>query len=147
MRQAIRFLAILLAGLGLLTLVANWALSRTTRHWFEADLALRSRLAVASARESLVNHWTADRSRLAEMLANITRDERIMAAAACSLEGELLASTESFPSEFSCRAVAMRMRRDVPGGASNWATIAESPSGPVHSVSTSWKLVRVPWVR
>jgi trehalose 6-phosphate synthase len=65
-------------------------------------------------------------------LADITRDERIMAAAACSLRGELLAATESYPTEFSCRSVLERMRDDGAANATAWSMTSELPSGRVH---------------
>src|SRR5512143_3457615 len=105
MRRAVRFLVVLLAGLALLALVGYVVVTRTITRWFEKDLALRSSLAVASARQSLASHWGSDRPRLAATLADITHDERIMGAAACSPSGELLAATELYPPEFSCRSV------------------------------------------
>lgn len=57
MRRAARFLAVLLVGLALLTSVGYFAITRTTRQWFEKDLLLRSQLAVDAARESLTSHW------------------------------------------------------------------------------------------
>ncbi|MBX7096300.1 MAG: trehalose-6-phosphate synthase [Myxococcaceae bacterium] len=131
MNRMVRFLSVLLVGLGLLALVAYAVLSRTTRSWFEADLTLRSRLAVASARESLAAHWDTNQTKLSQTLADITRDERIMGAAACKATGELLASTDGFPGEFDCRKVLDLMRRDAPDS-SAWSTTAELSSGPVH---------------
>ncbi len=57
MRQAARFVVLLFLGLGVLTWIAYGALTRTTRAWIEKDLDLRARLAVASARHSLIAHW------------------------------------------------------------------------------------------
>lgn len=132
MRRAAVFLLLLLVGLALLTVVGYLVLTHRTRGWFEADLASRSGLAVASARSSLENRWAEDRSRLTEALVNITRDERIMGAAACSLDGELLAATDSYPYEFSCRSVLERMRHDAKSGATSWSMTPELPSGRVH---------------
>lgn len=136
MRRTTRFLALLLVGLGLLAGLGYLVLVRTTRDWFEADLALRSRLAVASARESLATHWTADRARLGRTLADIARDERIMAAAACSPRGELLAATELYPTEFSCRSVLDRMARETSAGTTTWSMTPELPSGRVNLSAT-----------
>src|SRR5574338_1674700 len=105
MRRAVRFLVILVIGLGGLAVVGYVVLARTTRSWFEHDLALRSLLAVSAARQSLQGNWSAGRERLTETLTDITRDERIMAAAACTPEGQLLAVTEAYPADFSCRSV------------------------------------------
>lgn len=115
MRRMARFLLLLVSALALLAGLAYYVLMRTTRAWSDADLALRSRLAVASARESLSKHWTADRARLRETLTDITRDDRIMAAAGCSASGELLAATESYPAMFSCAWLTERMRVEGEG--------------------------------
>ncbi len=137
MRRAARFLVFLLAGLALLAVVGYAVLARTTRAWFEHDLALRSRLAVSAARQSLEANWSAGRTRLTETLADISRDERIMAAAACTPQGHLLAATDSYPSEFSCRSVLERMRHEAAADADPWSMTAELPSGRVNlSVTT-----------
>jgi trehalose 6-phosphate synthase len=132
MQQIARFLALLLAGLAVLTGVAYVVSIGVTREWFEKDLKLRTELAAASARLGLTSHWSDDRERLTETLADITRDERIMGAAACSMEGKLLAVTEAFPSEFSCKSVLSRVRKELQPGDRSWTTSAELPSGPVQ---------------
>jgi len=132
MRPMRRFAGVLLVSLGLLAGLGYFILTRTTRSWFQSDLALRSQLAVASARESLASHWTSDPARLTRTLADITRDERIMAAAACTMRGELLAATESYPAAFSCRSVLQRMHSDSPAAQTSWSMTADLPSGPVH---------------
>jgi trehalose 6-phosphate synthase len=132
MRRAARFLCVLLAGLALLTIAGYFALTGKTRDWYEKDLNLRSRLAIASAHESLTSNWAASRSRLTTTLANITRDERIMGAAACSMGGELLAATESFPTEFTCQSVLGRMRQEGSESSRFWSMTSELPSGQVN---------------
>lgn len=124
MRNAIRFVIIFVGGLALLTWAAYSVLIRTSRQWVEADIDLRSLLAADSSHESLVSRWsTADAPALRSTLASITRDERIMGAAACRYD-ELLASTEQFPKEYSCAAL-IEMRRQLPyihNGVSAWST-------------------------
>ena len=132
MRRAARFLLVLFAALALLAVAGYFVLAHTTRDWFEADLALRSRLAVSSAEQSLENNWDTDRARLTDTLAGITRDERIMGAAACSTRGDLLAATDSYPAEFSCRSVLERMRSESRRDAASWSMTPELPSGRVH---------------
>ncbi len=135
MKRAAKFLMALLLGLGLLTWVAHGALTRTTRRWFERDVELRERLAVASARRSLVRNWDSpDTDALTEVLADITRDERVMGAAACDLDGRRRASTEGLPDAFGCEAVLARLRAhgmppDAPGG---WSLSVDLPGGPVR---------------
>jgi trehalose 6-phosphate synthase len=136
MRRAVRFLIVLLAGLAVLAVGGYAVVTRTIAAWFDRDLALRSSLAVASARQSLASHWGEGRPQLAATLADITHDERIMGAAACSPSGELLAATPLYPPEFSCRSVLERMRREVPANATSWSMTPELPSGPVHLSAT-----------
>ncbi|MFO0612470.1 MAG: trehalose-6-phosphate synthase [Polyangiaceae bacterium] len=132
MRRTVGFLAMLLGVLGLLTAIGYLALSATTRRWFERDLELRSRLAVAAARGSLARSWTANPERLLETLGDITRDERIMAAAACTREGELLAATEAYPTAFTCASLMARAREESGEGEAGWSTTSELASGPVQ---------------
>ncbi|HEX6274267.1 MAG TPA: trehalose-6-phosphate synthase [Polyangiaceae bacterium] len=132
MRRAFRFLSLLLAGLALLTAIAYAGLTGVIRQWFEKDLALRSTLAVTSATQGLSANWTGDPERLADTLADITRDERIMGAAACSSEARLLAATQAFPSEFSCKTVLQRMRLASTDDGMPWTMTAELKSGLVQ---------------
>ena len=132
MPRALRFLAILLLGLAALT-AAGWVvLSRTTRGWFERDLDLRSTLAVRAAEKSLARNWGTHSPRLKETLTDITRDERIMSAGACAMDGELLSATEAHPSEFSCRALLDRAVQEGATPSAPWSTTMDLPAGPVH---------------
>lgn len=132
MRRVVTFLAALLCGLGILSVIGYLTLTRTISRWFDADLALRSRLAVRATERSLARDWNGDPTRLAATLADLTRDERIMGAAACSASGDLLAATEAYPVEFSCRSVLERMRREAGPHATLWSMKPELPSGPIH---------------
>ena len=131
MGRTAKFLLVLVAGLAALTGLGYTVLTGTMRGWFEDDLALRSRLAVAAANDSFDGQWPDARPRLKEALARITRDERIMAAAACSPRAELLAATDAYPTEFSCRSILGRMRTEAPD-ATSWSMTPELPSGRVH---------------
>lgn len=132
MRRAARFLFALLLGLALLTAAAHWALRRTVGEWVQRDLALRSELAVAAARQSLELGWGKDQSRLQSTLADITRNERNLGAAACSDTGQLLAATDAYPPEFSCRSVLERIRQEGRGDAASWSMTPDIPSGRMH---------------
>jgi trehalose 6-phosphate synthase len=131
-RRVLLFLGVLLAGLALLAGVAYVGLTRVTREWFEKDVVLRSKLAVASATHGLATNWHGDSKGLAETLADITRDERIMGAAACSRDGTLLAATDAYPEEFSCGAVVARANHEFPAGGDSWSMTSELPSGRVQ---------------
>jgi trehalose 6-phosphate synthase len=132
MRRAARFLLALLGGLALLTLIGYFALTRTIRDWFEADLAMRSQLAVNAARGMLVRNWQAEPDRLAETLADIAHDERVLGAAACSPSGATLASTDGYPRRFSCAWLFGRMQADREADAVNWSITSELAAGRVH---------------
>lgn len=132
MRRAARFLIVLLAGLAVLTAVGYVAATSVTREWFEKDLRLRTQLAVAAANHSLVESWNTDRPRLRSILTDITRDERIMGAAACAPDGTLLSATEAYPGEFSCRATLGRQRLETDGTPVPWEMTTDLPAGPVH---------------
>lgn len=131
-RRAGRFLLLLLGALALLATAAYVALTQVTSNWFEADLTLRSRLAVSSARQSLETAWAPRSATLLETLTDMTRDERIMGAAACSASGELLASTSMYPAVFSCRSVVERTRQEHADNKATGSMTAELPSGRVH---------------
>ena len=131
MRRAIRFVAVLIVGLGLLTLLGYAGLMRTTRRWYETDLTVQSRLAVEAARGALSRNWTSDRTRLRETLEDIAQDDRITAAAACSMAGEMLASTRYYPPQIQCAWVLERMPREG-DAASPSSTTVNLPSGREH---------------
>ena len=136
MARSARFLLVLVVGLAALTGVGYALLTGMMRTWSEDDLALRSRLAVAAANVSFDGQWPDGRPRIKDALTRITRDERIMGAAACSPRGELLAQTDAYPTEFSCRSLLTRMRAEAPG-APSWSMTPELPSGRVHVTVTS----------
>jgi trehalose 6-phosphate synthase len=138
MRNAIRFLAALTIGLGALSLVGYLVLSSTMRKWFESDVTMRSQLAVASARQSLVDSLLESPRTVSHILADITRDDRIMGAAVCGTNGELLAATDAFPEEMHCMQMLRQLGRE--GRASDPATqlvVTELPAGPVHLSGTA----------
>ncbi len=136
MRHALRFAAILVAGLALLTWGASVLVTRTTRAWFERDLQLRARLAVSGARETLVAHW--DRpADLRRVLGDLTHDERILGAAACGTDFALRARAADYPAPLSCDRVEARLApetaSDVARGAR--ASVFSVPGGRVHATT------------
>ena len=134
MPRVVRFLLALTAGLAVLAVLGYVLLTRTTSRWFEKDLALRGQLAIRSAQTSLAAHWN-EREQLEKILDDITRDERIMAAAACSPEDELVAATEAFPAQFTCPS--MHGMHDAAGQeTSPWSSTAELASGAVRVIAT-----------
>lgn len=138
MRQAIRFVAGLVVGLALLTLIAAVVVQRTTRIWFERDVSLRAQLVVNGARQVLASHWqTGQRKELRNTLSEITRDERILSAAACDRDLSLIASTADFPSQLSCGAIGKHVRSNPGTPAEAWSTWHAPDTLPGGSVFVS----------
>jgi trehalose 6-phosphate synthase len=130
-RRTLRFIASLLAGLGLLTAFGYVGLTRITSRWFDNDLRLRAQLAVASAHQSLVENWAGSQERLRQNLVDITRDERVMGAAACGPDGRLLAATEEYPAGFSCTSIVEHVQGVPPTSRAPWMQSADLKSGRV----------------
>jgi trehalose 6-phosphate synthase len=134
--RALRFVLALVLGLGLLTWLAAGAVHRTTRDWFERDVSLRAQLAVTGSRESLVARWQWDqRASLRASLVGLTRDERILAAAACTTDFTPLASTPDFPKAFACPRVGPRLRPAAKEPTAEWRAwegVDRLPGGRVH---------------
>ena len=131
MPRIVRFLIGLLGGLGLLGWVASVVVERTTRRWLEHDLVLRSQLAVAGAGRTLVGSWD-DVGRLTEVLGEVVRDERILAAAVCGNDWTIRAATVGYPLAFGCGGGAewsqsLPTRQDVA-----WSITRQLPGGLAH---------------
>jgi len=137
MRRWVSFLLVLVIGLGLVTWVGSLLVHRTTSAWFEKDLSLRAALAVrGAAHQALVFHWSKDQAQeLQRLLAEITHDERIMAAAACTSELKPLARTKDFPDQIDCQALGLNVRPAADNPASSWTSwkgVETLPGGRVH---------------
>jgi trehalose 6-phosphate synthase len=136
MRQALRFAVALVAGLALLTWGAYVVVSRTTRSWFERDTLLRAQLAVSGARETLVSHWgPGQEAELRKVLVELTRDERVMGAAACGADLALKAQTFAYPPSLTCPSLAVEVRPDFAAPPAAWTTgahVFSLPGGQAH---------------
>jgi trehalose 6-phosphate synthase len=125
-RQSLRFVVALVAGLALLTWGASVVVSRTTRAWFERDMLLRAQLAATGAREPMVSHWAPGHgAELRKVLVELTRDERVMGAAACGADLSLKAQTIDYPASLTCASLAGGVRPSPDAPASAWTTWAE----------------------
>jgi trehalose 6-phosphate synthase len=123
-RSALRFALPLLAVLGLLAWGATLVVDATARAWFERDVSLRARLAVSGAREGLAAHVrSGDRRRLAALLEDIARDDRILAVEVCSAGLAPLAATTGFPEEFGCSRVGPQARSPSGPGGFTWSPV------------------------
>src|SRR5882672_6657552 len=108
MRPVIRFAVVLVVGLALVAAIASILFNKTAHSWFENDVRLRAEIAVKGARQAFVERWN-DRKRLESLLTDMTHDERILAAAACSSDLSFVAKTDSYPRELACRTVGPRV--------------------------------------
>jgi trehalose 6-phosphate synthase len=134
MSRIARLILALIVGLVLLAWAASGVVETTAREWFERDVNARAHLALASAGPSLARSWN-DPKQLETQLLAITRDERIIAAAACDSSLSARAATPGFPEEFSCSEVGSRIRAGQSLSASSfqeWSTIATIPTGRVQ---------------
>lgn len=137
MRQALRFVVGLLLGLALLTWVTSVIVDRTTTTWLKKDVRLRAEVVLSGARPALIAHWRPDaRQEVRSMLADITRDERILAAAVCNADLSLLADTADFPKKFSCAQIGKHLSQSTEG-AEPWTASHEVDSLPGGSVLVS----------
>jgi trehalose 6-phosphate synthase len=134
MSRAVRFIVLLVLGLGILTFGATVIAERTARSWFKQDLNLRARLAITGARSALVDNWQDGAPTLSALLNELTADERLLAASACSLEGQTLAQTALFPPELTCtELLGRRATTDhAPDAEGFWSEVETLPSGQVH---------------
>ncbi|HEY5283994.1 MAG TPA: trehalose-6-phosphate synthase, partial [Polyangia bacterium] len=139
MKRVARFLVVLLASGALLAWVAATVVERTTRRWFEDDIVLRAGLVENGARQNLLAHWSqSPDAGLGRIVADIARDERIMAAAACTDKMEMLARSPLMPPQISCAAIGKRMAESRAKAALSteprpvWGAVWGLPGGDVH---------------
>jgi len=139
MKRVARFLVVLLASGAVLAWVAATVVERTTRQWFEEDIVLRSGLVESGARQNILSHWSQNPDAgLGRILTDIARDERIMAAAACSDRMDMLARSPLMPPQISCAAIGKRMAESrAKAEFSNrprpvWGAVWVLPGGDVH---------------
>ncbi len=127
MRRVIRFSVALVLGLAVVTWLASLAVQQTTRGWFERDIDLRAQLAIQGARHALIEQWSpTERQGLFSLLLDITRDERILGAAACGADLVLLTRTPEYPPTLDCQSVGAHLN-DAP-----WRAVQNLPGGEVH---------------
>ena len=110
MKRIVQFVFALIVILAIFATCGGYFIQTTTQHWFLRDISLRAELVVNGARHALAGYLDKnDHIGLERILNEITRDERILSAAACSSKHESLASTASFSEKFSCSALASKI--------------------------------------
>ena len=131
MRTLLRIWIPLLAGFGLLAWIATIAVNAATQAWFMRDVALRARLASAGAQQALAAHLASgDRRRLAALLENLARDERINAVEVCSPGLATVGKTKGFPEAYACEALRARVPYEKVSGEVDFSE--DSGGGRVH---------------
>src|SRR6185503_15503950 len=133
MTRAVRFVLLLVVGLAVLTWGASVLVQQQTREWFEKDVNLRANLAVSAARTELIASWRTDPSRLWTVLSDLSKDERILGACACSKGGMTLARTDDYPEELPCELLVARIEREGPNPQwGHWTSVQRVAGGAVH---------------
>jgi trehalose 6-phosphate synthase len=136
MKNTLRFLLVWLVALSVLVAIAWFGVMRTTRGWFERDVALRAELAVSGARRALIADLERKDARgLRNLLSDIARDDRILAVALCSPQLKQVAATPDFPKALPCNEVAGHLAPagERPDGQwTPWRWTTELPGGEVH---------------
>ena len=114
MRTIWRLAAPLLLGLAVLAWGAAFAVNEATQAWFMRDIALRARLAAVGTQGALAGHLeSGDGRKVAALLEDLARDERIMAVEVCTPTLASVSRTKSFPEQFSCEALRSRAPQGV----------------------------------
>jgi trehalose 6-phosphate synthase len=134
--NAVKFVVPLLLVLALGSWAAAHLVNQTGRRWFERDVELRAQLAVSGARYGLIRAWRDGNSdQIRRVLGEITRDERVLAAAACDPGLVMVARTDDFPALFSCDSLGARVRPSATAAAGAWHAwneVSSLASGEVH---------------
>jgi trehalose 6-phosphate synthase len=89
----------------------------------------------SGVRQNLVTQWPrGDSDAMARILADIARDERIMAAALCTDRLDMLAHTAQMPAQLSCAAIGKKMAETSTHSEAQrvWGSVWPLPGGDVH---------------
>jgi len=85
-------------------------MSKVMQAWFMREIAPWARLAAAGTQRALAAHLASgDRGKLAELLEDLARDERIVAAEVCTPALATISRTAAFPQRWSCEALRSRV--------------------------------------
>src|SRR5689334_9958872 len=107
MLNSLRYALPVVLGLALFSGLSYLVVSATSRGWFEEDVRLRAELALRGARVGVSEGWArGDRAGVERLLTDITKDERVLAAAACAPDSTAFAMTSDFPDALGCRRFA-----------------------------------------
>lgn len=119
-RESLRLLLPLLAAIGLVVVAVGVVTTRTTRAWFESELHARASLASISVRQGVLSAYAAgDTERLSLLLDDISREDQVMSAALCGIDGSVVTRTATFPTDGAwcdrSRMNVVKWRGESPG--------------------------------
>ena len=107
LRLQLRFitpLLVMLIGVAYLTLPL---MDKLTLRWFVRDLNLRDELIANSMADSIADALSVDDlPRLHAAFDRVLHDERLVALALCSRDGQLLVRTDAYPDSLTCARAA-----------------------------------------
>jgi trehalose-6-phosphate synthase len=104
LRLSLRFLVPLALAMLALAYVVVPLVDSLTLRWFMRDLDMRAGLIGRALEEQVLDSVDAENwRRLDTQLERVADDERLMAIAVCSAEGQMLRKTRLMPTEIDCR--------------------------------------------
>jgi trehalose 6-phosphate synthase len=126
MRVVLRFAVLLAASLGLVAWGASTLFNRQARGWAERDMDGRARLAASATELALAK---AEGGTARRVLDALVRDERLLGAALCGLDGRAVVTSEGFPEGLGCPELPAEARQ---AGALGWDRTFKGAAGTVH---------------
>jgi alpha,alpha-trehalose-phosphate synthase [UDP-forming] len=115
LRMQLRFLLPLVLTLIVAAYLTLPLMDRLTLRWFSRDLNLRGSLVASALSDSIAEtQLDAKGTRLQKLFDRSAQDERLVAIGLCSLSGQVIRKTESFPAKLSCAQARQIADMDVP---------------------------------
>ncbi len=126
MRLSLRFIIPLLIVLAGVAYAVVPLVDSLTIRWFTRDLDIRANLVATTVEDAVQDHLlTGNRTRVRQLFAKITQDERLFAMGFCGVGDSKPIATASLPKELACDSLA----RFLTGDASTH--LLDSPRGPL----------------
>lgn len=128
MRLSLRFILPLALAISIIAYAVTPLVDTLLFRWFERDLDVRSStLSTAISTDSLAPILESrSKAKIMAAFKKIMKDERIYALGACDLEGNLLYTTDAFPSEIRCNHPEAKKSEQ------GYSSILKLEKGPVH---------------
>ena len=123
-RLQLRFLLPMAIAVGVAALLALLLMGRLELNWFSRDLDMRGALVSDALSDSIgraVRGQPAEIEQLRQVFDRTVRDERLVALALCTPQGQMLGASGGFPQQLSCAqaqaiATTARPQWQLPGG-------------------------------